>query len=239
MIWLVSVDGSRAVAGVGVVFVVDFLGCGMLDIGADFLVWFVEGTWSLTVVFFDRFAGGLFPLFTGGVGVGVVFNLGSSACCCDLASSPVILHDADLFLFRVGSWFASRGAMFTVAFIAEAYVPGVRGGCCGGIGEGRSVRGCEATIIFSVVSYGVRLKTCFPNESWAVRARHFFWWAVRTFLLTKSSLQFWHCSVCLFVVLCLSGVCVMKSTYSRFFVLRWDDRNRVSPVSCPLAISGY
>ena len=74
-------DCSRVVAGVGVVFVVDFLGCGMLDMGADFLGWFVEGTWSLTVVFFDRFAGGLFPLFTGGVGVGVVFNLGSSTCC--------------------------------------------------------------------------------------------------------------------------------------------------------------
>ena len=132
----------------------------------------------VVVDFFDRFADGLFPLFTGGVGVGVVFNLGSSTCCCDLASSPAILHDADpslLVVFRVGRWFASRGAMFTVAFMAEAYVPGVRGGCCGGIGEGGSVRGCEATMTFSVVSYGVRLKTCFPNESWAVRARHFFW----------------------------------------------------------------
>ena len=110
-------------------------------------------------------------------------------------------------------------------------------------GDGRGVCGgelggcdCEETITFPDVSYGFLLKACFPKESWAVRARHFFSWDAKLFLLTKSSLHFLHCSFCLRAVSCLSGVCVIKSANCHFLLVRCEDRSWNSPLSCPLAI---
>ena len=52
-------------------------------------------------------------------------------------------------------WSFFSGAIFTVAVIAAAYVPGVSGDCLGGEGggvAGGSANGCDETITLPVVS---------------------------------------------------------------------------------------
>ena len=91
-----------------------------------------------------------------------------------------------------GGMFLFSGTIRTVAVNAVAYFRGVNGadrgvggvgfsvdrgvgGVASGVDRGGEASGCEETTTFPDVSYGLLLKTCFPKESWAVRARHFFW----------------------------------------------------------------
>ena len=87
------------------------------------------------------------------------------------------------------------GVIRTVALRAAWKDPGVRGG---GVVDctfsGLVHRVCESTATLSVVSYGCLLNTCFPIESNAVRVEHFFWWFLRIFFDTNTSLQLVHCS---------------------------------------------